>query len=48
MSLLTPIRDVLLKGEAARSVKLTSEQEEIVKNYNIDGNKLTINFFILI
>ena len=35
MSLLTPIKEVLLKGEAARTVKLTPEQEEIVKNYHL-------------
>ena len=35
MSLLTPIKEVLERGEAARTVKLTSEQEEVVKNYHL-------------
>ena len=35
MSLLTPIKEVLLRGEPARTVKLTSEQEEVAKNYHL-------------
>ena len=35
MSLLTPIKEVLLKGEPARKVSLTAEQEELAKNYHL-------------
>ena len=35
MSLLSPIKEALLKGEPARKVKLTAEQEELAKNYHL-------------
>ena len=35
MSALTPLKETLEQGFAARSVKLTSEQEEVVKNYHL-------------
>ena len=35
MSLLSPIKKALLKGEPARKVKLTAEQEELAKNYHL-------------
>ncbi len=35
MSALSPLKEALEQGFAARSVKLTSEQEEVVKNYHL-------------
>ena len=35
MSILSPIKEALLKGEPARTVELTNEQEELVKNYHL-------------
>ena len=35
MSALTPLKETLEQGFAARTVKLTSEQEEVVKNYHL-------------
>jgi len=35
MSALTPIKEALEQGFASRTVKLTSEQEEVVKNYHL-------------
>ena len=35
MNALLPIKEVLLKGEPARVVSLTDEQEELVKNYHL-------------
>ena len=35
MNALFPLKEALLKGEPARSVSLTEEQEEIVKNYHL-------------
>ena len=35
MSALTPLKETLEQGFAARTVKLTSEQEEVAKNYHL-------------
>ena len=35
MNALLPLKEALLKGEPARSVSLTEEQEELVKNYHL-------------
>ena len=42
MSALTPLRESLEQGVAARNVKLTNEQEEVVKNYHLLTKKSII------
>ena len=42
MSALTPLKEALENGNAARNVSLTQEQEEIVKNYHLLTKKSII------
>ena len=42
MSALTPLKEALEQGFAARTVKLTSEQEEVVNNYHLLTKKSII------
>lgn len=42
MSALTPLKEALEQGFAARTVKLTEEQEEVVKNYHLLTKKSII------